>query len=586
MINVEKVKPTGIFTNYIYKAIPLAFDESMSYYECLCGLLNYLKNTVMPALNNNADALIELQNYCEELKNYVDHYFDNLDVQEEINNKLDEMAEQGQLTDIIAQYLGLAGLLIFDTLEDLKDAENVTNGSSVMTLGYYAIGDGGSAKYKIRQVINTDTPNDENIIALQDENLVAEIIIDNNTLNVKQFGAKGDGLTDDSSIIQDVIDYCSANNYKVYIDSDTYLIETGLLINNNNSLLECDGTLKINSNITCITINGFNQRIKINKLLSDDRTGIGFKSNAKLGYSDIEIAFIDDFDKGISLDTSTGSTDGILYNYIKNNTIIANTGIYLNANTQYINNNFFYLGYIGGGTAISSVAITGIGEYNGNIFNNIGFENLTKCLDLNNFEDNTFKDFRIYESITGSKFISLTNCKNNLFKSNTTSAILQNNKIEDNTTRANANVFDCRITQYANVNSEYGRKMLSYNNKFEIIENGNMDYKEWNFANGDYNVSALGSLHAVTQFCTYNSEANTSITLDDLYAYDNYYTRNLTLFIGYVGATTTLKMYDKDNNTIFDLDDFMSDLTPGKTATFKFELVNGTLIPYLIHKTS
>ena len=43
MINVEKIKPTGLFTNYIYKAIPLAFDESMSYYETLCGLLDYLK---------------------------------------------------------------------------------------------------------------------------------------------------------------------------------------------------------------------------------------------------------------------------------------------------------------------------------------------------------------------------------------------------------------------------------------------------------------------------------------------------------------------------------------------------------------
>ena len=42
MKDVEKIKPTGLFTNYIFKAIPLAFDESLSYYECLCGLLSYL----------------------------------------------------------------------------------------------------------------------------------------------------------------------------------------------------------------------------------------------------------------------------------------------------------------------------------------------------------------------------------------------------------------------------------------------------------------------------------------------------------------------------------------------------------------
>ena len=572
-----------IFRNWVLQNFPFLEDDfdALTDYELFCKMVEYMKES----LEKVKGFQTEINIFSAKLDEFQ-HYFDNIDIQEEVDNKLDEMAESGELTDIIAQYLQLAGILVYDKLSDLKSAENLANGSSVITLGYYAVGDGGSSKYKIRTVLNTDTPNDENIIALTDENLVAEIIIDNNTLNVKQFGAKGDGTTDDSDAIQDSIDFCVTNGYKIYIDSDTYLLGTGLDISNDNVMLTCDGTLKIGSNITCLSVKGFYERIKINKMLSSSRTGIGLKSTGKLGYSDIEVAFIDDFDKGISLDTSANSTGGILYNYIKNNTIIANTGIYFNANTQYINNNFFYLGYIGGGTAISSVAISDTGEYNGNIFNNIGFENLTKCLDLNNFDDNTFKDFRIYESITGSKFISLTNCKNNLFKSDTTSAILQNNKIEDNTTRTNANIFDCRITQYANVNSEYARKMLSYNNKFEVLENGNLDYKEWSFANGNYNVSALGSLHAVTQFCTYNSEANTSIKLDDLYSYDNYYTRNLTLFIGYVGATTTLKIYDKDNETIFDLDDFMSDLTPGKTATFKFQLVNDKLVPYLIHKTS
>ena len=105
MNNVEKIKPTGLFTNYIYKAIPLAFDESMSYYETLCGLLSYLKNTVIPALNNNADSIIEVQNLMTELQNYVDNYFDNLDVQQEINNKLDEMAQNGTLAEIIETFI-------------------------------------------------------------------------------------------------------------------------------------------------------------------------------------------------------------------------------------------------------------------------------------------------------------------------------------------------------------------------------------------------------------------------------------------------------------------------------------------------
>ena len=104
-IEVVKAGKTGLFTNYIFKAIPLAFDESMSYYETLCGLLNYLKNTIIPTVNNNADAVSELQTLYEELKTFVDDYFTNLDVQEEINNKLDAMVEDGTFGTLLAPYL-------------------------------------------------------------------------------------------------------------------------------------------------------------------------------------------------------------------------------------------------------------------------------------------------------------------------------------------------------------------------------------------------------------------------------------------------------------------------------------------------
>lgn len=192
MINVEKIKPTGLFTNYIYKAIPLAFDESMSYYETLCGLLSYLKDTVIPTLNNNADAIIEVQNLITQLQSYVDNYFDNLDVQEEINNKLDDMAEHGELTDIIAQYLQLAGVLAFNTVNDLINAENIVNGSICKTLGDITYNDGKGAFYKIRTITSADVVDGVNIIALNvSDTLIAEKMpdyyineINNNLTNI------------------------------------------------------------------------------------------------------------------------------------------------------------------------------------------------------------------------------------------------------------------------------------------------------------------------------------------------------------------------------------------------------------------
>ena len=166
---IQKIKPSGIFTNYIYKSIPLAFDESMSYYETLCGLLSILK-TQEEVINNNADLLAELELY-------VQNYFKNLDVQTEINNKLDAMAESGQLTDIIAQYLKLNGVLAFNTLNDLVNAENIANGSITKTLGKLNYNDGKGYYYKIRTITSNDVVDNDNIVALNISNtLIAEKI--------------------------------------------------------------------------------------------------------------------------------------------------------------------------------------------------------------------------------------------------------------------------------------------------------------------------------------------------------------------------------------------------------------------------
>ena len=175
MENVKKIKPTGLFTNYIYKTIPLAFDESMSYYETLCGLLAYLKDTVIPAVDNNANAVIELQNKMIELQDYVDHYFDNLDIQTEVNEKLDEMAQSGELAELISQYLESQAVIGFNTNSSLASAQNLANGSFARTYGKVTYNDGKGAFYKIRTRTNADVPDGDNIIVLTNtENLVAE----------------------------------------------------------------------------------------------------------------------------------------------------------------------------------------------------------------------------------------------------------------------------------------------------------------------------------------------------------------------------------------------------------------------------
>lgn len=226
-------------------ALPTSFMESMSYYEALEWLYKYLADTVIPTVNNNGEAVTELQTAFITLKDYVDNYFENLDVQEEINNKLDEMAESGELTDIIAQYLGLAGVLAFNTVADMKLAENLVNGSTAKTMGYHQINDGGSGLYKVREITNSDVIDEATIISVSN-NLIAELIY--NDINVNQFGAYGDGIHDDTTYIQKAIDKASEYNTINFVDKCVYLITQTLNIPKDININGHNATIKLSDN--------------------------------------------------------------------------------------------------------------------------------------------------------------------------------------------------------------------------------------------------------------------------------------------------------------------------------------------------
>lgn len=102
----KKVEPAPLvppFVRFVASAIPMVFDDSLSYYECLAALTKYLQD-VVDVINNNGAVTEEYIALTKELKEYVENYFANLDVQEEINNKLDAMVADGTLTTLIGNY--------------------------------------------------------------------------------------------------------------------------------------------------------------------------------------------------------------------------------------------------------------------------------------------------------------------------------------------------------------------------------------------------------------------------------------------------------------------------------------------------
>lgn len=146
------------------------------------------------------------------------------DVQDAVNTKIDEMAANGELADIVMDVLALQAMFAYDTVADMKAAENLVDGSIVETLGYHAKGDYGAATYSISD--DSLTANGSTIIAL-DNGLFAVLNLSERAIKCEQFGAYGDGTHDDTAAVQSAIDYSIAHECVLEFNGD-YLVEPTL----------------------------------------------------------------------------------------------------------------------------------------------------------------------------------------------------------------------------------------------------------------------------------------------------------------------------------------------------------------------
>lgn len=98
-----KYKDLQPFRYWCHKILPMVYDDSLSYYELLCKVVDYLNKTMEDVETLHGD-VTNIRTAYEKLQGYVNEYFSALDVQEEINNKLDNMASSGELYEIIRSY--------------------------------------------------------------------------------------------------------------------------------------------------------------------------------------------------------------------------------------------------------------------------------------------------------------------------------------------------------------------------------------------------------------------------------------------------------------------------------------------------
>lgn len=265
-----------IFRNWVLQNFPFLEDDfdALTDYELFCKMVEYMKKS----LEQITSFQNQLNTFKDELK-YFEDYFNNLDLQDEVNNKLDEMAESGELENIISQYIELATTYVYNNVNDMKNATNLVNGSYARTSGFYNINDGGGANYLIRTITNEDTIDNIHLFAItNDDSLVAELI-EINKINILQLGAK---TTEDAT---DIINYALENFKEVIIPAGTFNINDSLILKNNTYLhgFNHDSIIKMNKEYTnpLIYANEKNN-IKIENITlknDESHTGSGVPNN-------------------------------------------------------------------------------------------------------------------------------------------------------------------------------------------------------------------------------------------------------------------------------------------------------------------
>ncbi len=139
--NVELLpyNSTGSFRFWCQKVLPLVYDNSLSYYELLCKVVKYLNDVIQNSDNMNANIEALNQAFID-LQDYVNHYFDEFNMQQYVNAALDEMVDNGTLQDLIEPYLDRLTQTVTDAIEDQNqtiddaiDAQNQTIDDAIDT---------------------------------------------------------------------------------------------------------------------------------------------------------------------------------------------------------------------------------------------------------------------------------------------------------------------------------------------------------------------------------------------------------------------------------------------------------------------
>lgn len=170
------------------------------------GMINTLHEAIKKLL---AIDYVKLSN---DLRKELDKHIATLEL--ELKKQLEILKEWGQGLPKRVDNLERNKLDKVNTIAELQSRKNLKVGDIVEVLGYYTAGDGAGHK---RIITNEDDGS-----GVQLKNGLWANIVHNGEVNVSWFGAKGDGVTEDTTYIQKAVNV--SNVYFIYFDSKTYIV--------------------------------------------------------------------------------------------------------------------------------------------------------------------------------------------------------------------------------------------------------------------------------------------------------------------------------------------------------------------------
>lgn len=165
-----------------------------------------------------------------------------------------------------------------NNIAELKQRVGIAN-SNISLLGYYSVGDGGGGEFYWDST-STETDNGGTIIQVTGFTTGRWKRVFSNYIDVRCFGSKGDGSTDDSINIQNAINYLnSINGGSLFVSNGNYKITQKLFLYSNIKIIG-DG----NSNFIFNDIADYGIR-----LVNTFSSGVNLLNNATEGSNSITL---------------------------------------------------------------------------------------------------------------------------------------------------------------------------------------------------------------------------------------------------------------------------------------------------------